>query len=398
MKTNRYPTVELLLRRNVSLPQIAGYAVACFTGLTIILVAIQFYIDLSCSRDDGDTFFSRDYLIMSKPVGSLGLLGVGNGFSDAEVSQLQAQPWVDTVGFFTPSRFDVSASVDINGHEMSTALFFEAVPDEFFDTRPQGWTFDSINPVIPIILSRDYLALYNFGFAAARSLPRISEDMVSRVPLRISVSGNGRQQFFPARIVGFSSRLNTIAVPLGFMDWANARFGNTRPQSPSRLIVDVNSPGNPAIAQYLDDNGIELSGDRADSGKGVYMLSVTAAAVTCVGIVISLLSFFILSLSVHLMMQKNRLKINWLMQLGYSPRVIARGYCRGVAAVNAAVFLLSAVLTVVASSLWSAPMRQLGLSTVSPLPVIAGALTVMAVITAFSIGSIKRQVNAAFRI
>ena len=47
------------------------------------------------------------------------------------------------------------------------------------------------------------------------------------VPLKLSLSGNGRQEWVDARIVGFSSRLNTIAVPEEFMQWANSEFSET---------------------------------------------------------------------------------------------------------------------------------------------------------------------------
>ena len=85
------------------------------------------------------------------------------------------------------------------------------------------------------------------------------------VPLRVSVSGNGRQQWFPARIVGFSSRLNTIAVPEQFMEWANARFGEEPVADPSRLIVELSRPGDPAIKEYMAAHDYEMSGDNTDS-------------------------------------------------------------------------------------------------------------------------------------
>lgn len=76
MKNKRI--VWLLLRRNISAGQIAGYALANFIGLAIVLCAIQFYRDISAAWDsDGDSYITRDYMIISKEVSSLNTLGFG---------------------------------------------------------------------------------------------------------------------------------------------------------------------------------------------------------------------------------------------------------------------------------------------------------------------------------
>ena len=48
---------------------------------------------------------------------------------------------------------------------MSTDMFFESVPDGFVDVNLDKWVFNENEPVIPIIIPRNYLNLYNFGFA-----------------------------------------------------------------------------------------------------------------------------------------------------------------------------------------------------------------------------------------
>lgn len=58
-------TVWRLLRHNISAGQIAGYALASFVGLAIVLTAIQFYRDVSSVWNDDDSFISKDYLILS---------------------------------------------------------------------------------------------------------------------------------------------------------------------------------------------------------------------------------------------------------------------------------------------------------------------------------------------
>ena len=239
---------------------------------------------------------------------------------------------------FTAAGFNVAASLDFAGRGLSTSLFLESIPTDYFDVVPPGWGYTpgSSEPV-PVVISKDYLTLYNFGYASTHGMPRISEAMVSMVPLRLSLSGNGRQEWVNARIVGFSQRPNTIAVPEEFLSWANARFSEEPPAAPSRLIIELNRAGDPAATAYLDDHSYEAAGDKADNGRAAFFLGVVTTVVVAVGAVISALAFFILLLSIYLLLQKNRQKLHRLMELGYTPAQVARSYYIMVAAVNLAV-------------------------------------------------------------
>lgn len=390
-----------LLRRNISPRQIAGYAVANLVGLSILLVALQFYRDVKApGRDGEETFFNRDYLIVSKHVSETGtLLGNSTTFSPAEIDDLSRQPWVKALGQFTSARFFVSAAVDFGGRYMSTHMFFESIPDEFFDRLPPHWDFNPDDPSseIPIVLSRDYLALYNFGFATSRNMPQISERMISNIPLRISLSGNGVQQTLTGRVVGFSSRLNTIAVPEQFMNWANARFGDPdEPVEVSRLILNVANPGSPRVTGYFDSHNIEIAGDKSEQSRTAYFLSIVSAVVIAVGAVITLLSFFILMLSISLLLQKNASKINNLLGLGYTVGSVSRNYIALVAAINTVIFVGASVVIVIARTLWAEPFDAIGLSATSPLPTIAAGFILMALITTINALAIRRAIKRYF--
>lgn len=403
MKDNGKSVVWRLLRRNISIGQLAGYALANLAGLAIVLTAVQFYRDVTSVWEGEDSFISRDYMIISPKVGGLGsLLGGGGsaGFGAEDISALESQPWARRVGSFTPARFDVSASVDIGRRGLSTALFLESIPDEFFDVRPQGWGYTpGQSGPVPVIISKDYLTLYNFGFASSRGLPKISEGMVSMVPLKLSVSGNGRQEYFDARIAGFSSRLNTIAVPQQFMDWANDRFGDTdeAKQLPSRLIVEVGKPGDPVIESYLASHGYEAAGDKADSGRAAYFLSVVTAVVIGVGVIISALAFFILLLSIWLLLQKNRDKIHDLMMLGYTPSRVARYYYAIVGWINLGVLLGAVAVMSVGAMAWRGPLSRIGIESGSPWVSIAIGVGITLLITLANFVAIRRKVVKAFR-
>lgn len=392
--------LDRLLNRNISRGQLAGYAVANLVGMAIVLTAIQFYLDVTHAWEDRDALMGSNYIVVSRQVSGLGgLLGDPASFSPGDISSIKAQPWAEAVGEFTAADFDVFASVDMGRGRMSTSLFLETIPDEFFDVRPPEWDYDpmSSDPV-PIIIPKDYLALYNFGYASAHGLPQLSESMMGMLPLRLSLSGNGRQDVVDARIVGFSSRLNTIAVPRSFITHANAIYSGTSPSAPSRLIVKVTDKGDPAIGRYLSSHSLEMAGESGSAGHLNYFLSVLTSVVIAIGAVITLLSFFILMLSIYLLLQKNRVKIHDLMLLGYPPAQVAAGYGRIVICVNGVVLLLSVAVMFVAQWGWKAPLAEIGIRVSPPLFTILVAIAITLLLTALNLLSIRKRVLGSFRL
>ena len=392
--------VGRLLRRNISAAQLAAYALANFAGLAIVLCAMQFYRDVNRAFDSAsDSFINRDFLVISPEISSLGTLTGGQAaFTPEAVADLESQPWARRVGAFTNAGFRVSASVDFGARGMQTFLFFESIPDEFFDVRPPGWSFDPEKGEIPIIVSKDYLALYNFGFASTRGLPQLSENVINKVPLRITLAGNGRIETFSGRIAGFSSRFNTIAVPQRFMDWANSRFGeNDTPSYPSRLILEVDNPGSPEVTGYLASHGYEVAGDKTDSSRASYFLSVVSGIIIAVGGVITLLAFVILLLSLSLLLQKNRRKLTDLMLLGYSPAQAARGYLSIIMWINAAVLACVLATVTLASSWWENRLESASVGVAPLWPTLLCGFIALAAITLLGYIRIRHTLRRYFR-
>ncbi len=370
-----------LLRKNTSLSRLAGCLASNLIGLAIIGAGLQFYLDARSIWQQKDSFLKSDYLAVNKVIGAANTLGGGaSTFSDSDIADLQAQPWVERVGEFSRADFNVHASVALQapaegeqGRSMSTAMFFEAVPDDFLDIPESDFSWHEGAESVPVIISKDYLALYNFGFASAAGLPQLSENLISGIPLRLTLSsddGSRRVQMY-GRVAGYSNRFNTILVPQNFLDYMNSILasgpapesasaspaaqgaseaaqrgsGKASHPAPSRLIVDVNSPGDAAIGKYLKAHGLEVAGDKSAAGA-TYLLRVVTGIVMGVGGVITLLAILIMVLSMSLLMEKNRQKIHSLLMLGYQPYVVARPFWRltAVLAISAAVLATGCIL------------------------------------------------------
>ena len=131
-----------LLRQHISVPQLAGFALANLCGMVIVLMGVQFYRDVLPVFIQGDSFMKEDYVIVSKQVSTLGsVMGRNSAFSKSEVRELEEQPFTKSVGEFTTARFKVSAEMGLQGMRLSTALFLEAVPGRYVDIDLKNWTF-----------------------------------------------------------------------------------------------------------------------------------------------------------------------------------------------------------------------------------------------------------------
>lgn len=390
--------IRRLLRRNLSKTQLAGFILANIAGLAIIILGIQFYEDAKPLWNDEDSFIRKDYVVINKRVTSANTMGTdSSGFTEEEISQLAAQPWIRKIGKFTAADYRLSASLGQGGRQMSTYLFFESIPSEFIDVADEEWTYRPGSTSVPIIISKDYLSLYNFGFAGTVGMPQLSENTISSVPLNIRVSpDNGQPQTtFKGHIVGFSNRLNTILVPEDFMKWSNATFSGRPESAPSRLILDVSSPGDVRIKEYMDSHNYEIAGDKGSS-TAAYLINVITVVILAVGTLITVLSFFILLLSISLLIQKNARKMHSLIMLGVDLSAIARPYIALVSFVVGISYLLSLMAMFLFRALYLTQFRAMGAKGTEPWLALCIGFGVATLITAFSIVSIRRKVRASF--
>ncbi|MDD6901362.1 MAG: ABC transporter permease [bacterium] len=384
-----------LLRKHISKAQLIGFSLANLVGLSIVILAVQFYCDVLPVFNDEESFISKDYLIITRNLTSAGaLMGGTTEFSPELIADIKAQPWCRKVAPFVNSEFAVTASIGVdNAHAMRTQFFFESIPSEFIDVDPT-WKFNPDNPTVPVIMSRDYLSLYNFGFASTQGMPQISESEASSIPLVFNLAGNGLRDNVQGRIVGFSNRLNTIIVPEEFMEWANKKYGQGGKLQPLRLIIEVNRPGDPAIQQYMDEHQYNIAGDKTNSGKTYYFLTLIVSIVVIVGVLISLLSFFVLMLSIYLLLQKNTRKLQDLLMLGYSPQEVSRPYIKMVLYINGAVLVLALVLMFAARASYMVMLSGLGTKGGTIVASIVVAVAIMASITTGNVLAIRRKIRS----
>lgn len=311
--------LQKILWDNQNPRQIWGAVIGAFLGLFLLFSAIQLFHDIrALTEGKGED----RYVLVNKKVNIFNTLGASSAFTPEEIDTLTQQPFVESIGKFTPNKFKVSASSSMMG--FYTELFFEAIEDEYLDIHPRKFAWKDGQQDIPIILSRDYLALYNFGFAPSQGLPQFTQNTIKKVSVDVTLQGRGLRQTFTGRIVGFSDRINSVLVPQDFMDWANTKFGNNQKSNISRVILATENPYSPDLREYLKDNNLEVSSGKLIGGQVGIIINIILGLIAFIGLIITVLSTLVFILNFELIISRTSSEIGLLMQLGYQPQQVSQ--------------------------------------------------------------------------
>lgn len=386
-----------LLRKHISVFELAIFFVANLIGMAVILAGVQVYSDVRPLLSGEQSLIGNDYMIITRPVERVGSSALT--FSAEDIEELRGEEFVVDLGVFASSQYEVNGSIVFNGRRLSTMMFFESVPDNFIDVESKEWRFRPSDREIPIIIPRNYLNLYNFGFSQTQNLPQITEDIIKRVELGIELEGNGRRGVYTGRVVGFSDRLNTILVPMEFMEWANSTYATTVSDEATRLILEVENPGAPEVIEYLSEKGYVAEDKPSESSKALFLLKVSIALIVFIGLLFSLLSIAILTLSIYLLLQKNIDKLKTLVFIGYTPRYVALPYILMTVMLNLSVWTLSVIAVSFAQDVYMGYISDVsGVELASsPIVSIVVGLSIAVVVILFNTWVIQHKIKQILR-
>ena len=395
-----------LLGRHINTWQLAGFVLANLCGMAIVLTAVQFFCDVKPLFTGNDSFLRPGQIVVTKRVNTLGTFtGSSPAFSEKEIKRLREQPFVKSLGQYTPAMFSVFATVGSQkmGMEFSTEMFFEAVPDAFLDVQTDQWRYNPESDEVSIILPRAYLNLYNFGFASSQGLPTLSEKLVGKINVRLRLTGTHGVKLKTGRVVAFSRRLNTILVPQAFIEDMNRQLSPNRTPQAARLIIETDNPADKRIAKYLNDYHYDTEAADADASKTAGLLRIIITIVTAVGLIISALAFYVLLLSIFLLLQKHTEKIDNLLLIGYTPTSVARPFHLLTIVLNVVV-LIGALLIVILLRGWYMPLfgdlttsHSSVTTSLSPYTILSG-VALFVLVTILNYVAISRKVRAIWHI
>lgn len=329
--------VRKLLFSHQKLSFLIAGIIGSMAGIVLLLSSLQLYIDFDKVINGNSDLNAAQYFTINKQVSVINtLFGGQKGFDADEIAQLNAIVGVEEVAPLTASHFKVGVSMDgsmmegMPGLGMYTDMFFEAVPDDFIDVSKDEWKWKDGDSLIPIVLPKDYINLYNFGFAPTQNLPPVTEDMVGMLPLKVTLTTPKGKINYHGKIVGLSERINTILAPQSFIDYANKTYANIEPgsQTSNRVIIRSDGPATSQLIDYFEENGYETSEESLRNSMLNAILNTVMRICVVIGTIIIFLALMVFILYSQLVIAKSSYEIQTLVFIGYSPRKLIATYMK----------------------------------------------------------------------
>ena len=286
-------------------------------GFFLLIVATQTYFDLQTVLQGKES----NFLTVNKKVSLLSLISGAPSFSETEIDNIKEQGFINQVAAFSSSQYQVLAEVPQIGFRSD--FFFEAIPDNFLDVKSAKFNWSKGDRTIPIILSRDYLSLYNFGFAPTRGLPPFTQSTIKRVKFQVRIIGdNGLMDFYNGKIVGFSDRINSILVPKSFLDWSNEHY-SSKVVPMTKLMLEVKNPYSTDFKDFIKEEKLELSSGKLIGDKASNILNIIISVIAFIGLMILILALMVFTLNFRIMIVSAKMDIKRLMEIGYQHHIVS---------------------------------------------------------------------------
>ena len=308
--------------------------------MTSFFVGIQSRLESSASNAG-----ESSYLIINKDINLLNsILGSRSHFSELEFDKIREAPFFNRVAPFTPAHFSVTGNFQIHSG-LSTNLFLESVPSDMIDGYQGDFFWKEGQSEVPLLISSEFLNLYNFGFSMAMGFPQVNIEALSKVPVGLTISGPKGQKVITAKVIGVSDRIPSILAPIEFIEWGNKTLANEGPVNPSRVITEIKPNANrKELSKWIKVYGWKINTEQIGSDKIRELAGYALWGLEGFGFAFSLLSLFIIISQLKLITLRHTEDWRRLIEMGYKPGVFSKYYMLILSAGSLISFLLSVVL------------------------------------------------------
>lgn len=292
---------------------------ALFIGLCLLFFSIQMYWSTFLLINQQVKKSKFEYLVVNKTITNRMM---GNEsysyFTKEEIEELQKQKTVEQIGLIESNQFSIEAK-NFGDLAFSTQLFFEAIPNHFIDTDTAKFVWEHGSKKVPVILSLDFLNLYNFGFALSQGLPQLSEETLKSISFQLIIQGS---EEYTAEIIGFSQRYSSVMIPISFMRYANQKFGKGNTPIITRIVLQTMEPDNPELTHFLNNHQYQTQQDKIKWSSVKTIVNIIFSTSGLFSVFILSLCFFLLLLYLKLLIVESAEKLKLLLLLGYQKKNI----------------------------------------------------------------------------
>lgn len=301
-----------------------------FIAFILVFSCIQLYENANrlfgSKSGDSNYWLTFSKKITPENIGRRELLG----FNETDIAKLKKWTEVKNIYPFSANQFKASA----NGGDFIpfyTDLYFEGVDIQGIDVPLTEQEFQVKGNEIPIIISREYLNLYNYGFALNQGLPQISEDFAKKIEVNINITVNKENKTYIGKMVGLSDRIHSVLIPKKFLDSLNLAEKPDLAHQPkifNRVLVQVKDSGDEGLISKMKDNGYESNQESLRSAKIKAKLFLVLKAIAVLGLFIFALCLYIIVSFIKIQFLEKQEEVSIKNSLGYSPKTMVSDISR----------------------------------------------------------------------
>lgn len=329
---DKYRTARSLAGRRKGLLATAGLAIGM--SLLSILASSSYVFVRSLLIERGAS--SATVVIQPTVNPARQLLGTPT-ISEESIAAIGALADTRSVAPVSTNAFTMTGELGVAGVRFRTEMFIEAVPTSFLhdELRLAGphaiaeWEEAQYGETIPILISNDFLSLFNFAYAVPRGFPPIRASNLRALSVEISFypPDGGPPDVMPAKVVGTTTLIRSILMPLPYLVEAHKAAGGPVPPQ-YRIILRTADPTTDELAEILDAHNLEIvEAPGSDvSIAGIARTSLIVIGVFVLALLVSTAANSVLRLDALLL--RKRPLIDHLRLLGYHRDEIARIFLR----------------------------------------------------------------------
>lgn len=299
-----------------------------FLAFALVLSCIQLYVNANAmfgsKSSDANYWITMSKAITPDNIGRKELIG----FTKEQVDSISKWEEVQNVYPVVSNDFKVSA----DGGDFIpfyTDMYLEAVDNAAIDIEDLS-EFKVENNTIPIVISREYLNLYNYGFALNQGLPQITESFAKKIEVNINIRLKEKNLRYKGKLIGLSDRIHSVLVPKQFLDSINATQDFSREYKDifTRVLVKVNDASDQGLIEKMKEKGYESNQESLRSAKIKSKLFLVLNAIAFIGAFIFLLCLFIIINFIKMEFLEKQEEVSIKYSLGYSPRKMVSSISR----------------------------------------------------------------------
>lgn len=318
--------------------------VGLLLSFILVLSCIQLYSNanalLGKKSSDSNYWITLSKTINPDNIGRKELIG----FNKKDISEIKN--WKEVKDIYPVVSNDFKVSADGGSFiPFYTDMYLEAVDNEAIDVKDLS-EFVVKDNTIPIIISREYLNLYNYGFALNQGLPQITEEFAKKIEVNINITLKDKNLKYKGRLIGLSDRIHSVLVPKKFLDSINATQAYTQANKDinTRILVKVNDVSDQDLIAKMTKKGYESNQESLRSAKIKGKLFLVLRAIAFIGVFIFILCLFMIVNFIKMQFLEKQEEVSIKYALGYSPKKMVSSISRFFSFNVALVLVLSLIL------------------------------------------------------